>query len=173
LKNAGILLRTSQQRRSPISTPENIQHYIEDFGLYFENFGLPRTAGRILGWLLVCDPPQQTMPDLVQALQVSKSSVSTASRLLIQAKLVERVSLPGERKDYYRVKKGAWVTAMQLKMAQIPEMQKFAEQGLALLDNHPAERRERLQEMHSLYTFFEQRFPELIAEWLELQQPSS
>ena len=40
---------------------EQLLLYVEDFGLYFEQFGLARTAGRMLGWLLVCDPPHQTM----------------------------------------------------------------------------------------------------------------
>ena len=31
-------------------------HFIEDIGLYFEQMGLPRMAGRILGALLISDP---------------------------------------------------------------------------------------------------------------------
>ena len=33
------------------------QHFIEDISLYFEQMGLPRTAGRVLGVLLIYDPP--------------------------------------------------------------------------------------------------------------------
>jgi DNA-binding transcriptional regulator GbsR (MarR family) len=76
-------------------------HYVEEFGLFWEQMGLPRMTGRILGWLLICDPPEQTMTDLTEVLQASKSSISTGTRMLIQFGFIERISLPGERKDYY------------------------------------------------------------------------
>ena len=88
---------------------EQLLLYVEDFGLYFEQFGLARTAGRMLGWLLVGDPPHQTMDELVEVLQVSKSSISTTSRLLMYIGLVSKVSFPGERKDFYRISDDAWV----------------------------------------------------------------
>ena len=75
----------------------NEQQFTEDFGLFFEHLGVPRMAGRILAWLLICDPPEQTMQDLVDALGASKSSISTMTRLLMNFGLIERLSLPGER----------------------------------------------------------------------------
>ena len=81
---------------------EHKRQFLEDFALHMEHHGLPRMAGRILAWLLICDPPEQSMPDLVEVLQASKSSVSTMTRHLIQFGMIERVSLPGERRDFYR-----------------------------------------------------------------------
>ncbi len=63
--------------------------------LFFEEMGFPRMAGRILGWLLICDPPEQSAGQLAGVLQASKGSLSTMTRLLIQMGLVERVGLPG------------------------------------------------------------------------------
>lgn len=150
-----------------LSNPdEQLLHYVEDFGLYFEQFGLARTAGRMLGWLLICDPPHQTMDELVAALQVSKSSISTMSRLLIQIGLVSKVSFPGERKDYYRVGENAWIQGWETKNNQTTQMKKMAAQGLALLPKDEPERRERLQEMHDLYAFLEEELPKLTQRWL-------
>ena len=84
------------------------QQLTEDFGLFFEHLGVPRMAGRILAWLLICDPPEQTMQDLVDALGASKSSISTMTRMLINFRLIERLSLPGERRDFYRVRPDLW-----------------------------------------------------------------
>jgi len=39
-------------------------HFIEDIGLFFEQLGLPRMAGRILGVLLISDPPAQSIDDI-------------------------------------------------------------------------------------------------------------
>lgn len=70
------------------------QFFAEDVGLVFENIGLPRMAGRVLGWLLVCDPPHQSMLELVEALSASKASISNTTRMLIEIGLIERISLP-------------------------------------------------------------------------------
>ena len=149
------------------SEKEQLLHYIEEFGLFFEQFGLPRTAGRMLGWLLVCDPPHQTMDELTEVLQVSKSSVSTTSRMLIQSGLVEKVSFPGVRKDFYRVSDDAWVQAWSARNAQTMAMRQLAKRGLDLLPDDAPERRIRLQTMHDLYEFLEEELPKLIKRWLK------
>lgn len=146
---------------------EQLLHYVEDFGLYFEQFGLARTAGRMLGWLLVCDPPHQTMDELVEVLQVSKSSISTTSRMLMYIGLVSKVSFPGERKDFYRISEDAWVQGWEAKNNQTTQMKQMAARGLALLPEDETERRERLQEMHDLYAFLEAELPKLTQRWLE------
>ena len=151
---------------------EQLLLYVEDFGLYFEQFGLARTAGRMLGWLLVCDPPHQTMDELVDVLQVSKSSISTTSRLLMYIGLVSKVSFPGERKDFYRISEDAWVQGWEAKNNQTTEMKQMATRGLELLPEDETERRERLQEMHDLYAFLEAELPKLTQRWLETRQKS-
>jgi len=77
---------------------EALSGYAESWGLLFARWGLPRTAGRIWGWLFVCDPPEQTAMQLAEALHVSKASVSTNTRLLESLGLIERVGLNNDRK---------------------------------------------------------------------------
>lgn len=151
------------------SQKEQLLHYIEEFGLFFEQFGLPRTAGRMLGWLLVCDPPHQTMDELTEVLQVSKSSISTTSRMLIQSGLVEKVSFPGVRKDFYRVSDDAWVQAWSARNAQTMAMRQLAKRGLDLLPDETPKRRARLQTMHDLYEFLEEELPKLTERWVKEQ----
>src|SRR5665811_1792434 len=87
--------------------PAGQAQVIEDFGLAFEDHGMPRMAGRILGRLLMCDPPRQSMDQLVEALSASKGSVSSMTRLLIERGVIERLSLPGDRYDYFRIRTGS------------------------------------------------------------------
>lgn len=141
------------------------QAYIEEFGLYWEQMGLPRMTGRILAWLLICDPPQQTMPDLTEALQASKSSISTGTRMLIQFGFIERISLPGERRDYYRLLPHLWSRVLAEKRNQFNLFLQLAERGLALLDGADPQRRERLEEMHDLYAFMDREYPALLERW--------
>lgn len=78
----------------------------EEFGLLYEEMGGTRMAGRISAWLLLCEPPVQSLTEIADALGVSKAAVSTTARALLQAGLVERVSEPGRRGDYYRYAPG-------------------------------------------------------------------
>ena len=144
---------------------EEILQYVETFGLYFEQVGLPRTAGRIMGWLLVCDPPHQTMNELVDVLQVSKSSISTASRILIRASLVDKISLPGKRRDYYQMNKKAWTNSWLENAKQTAVLREIIAQGLTLLADEPVERRQRLQDMDDFYAFLQRELPLLLERW--------
>ena len=55
--------------------------YVEDFGLMFEGFGLPRMVGRALGALLISDPPELSAEELAEALRASRGSISSATRI--------------------------------------------------------------------------------------------
>lgn len=141
------------------------QYFVEDVGLLFDQLGLPRTAGRIMGWLLVCEPPHQSMDELTETLAVSKSAISTALRLLTQIQLVDRISLPGERKDHYRINDDAWTNAWRSRQTQAMVMRQLAERGLELLPPDNPARRKRLEKMRDLYAFFERELPLLLARW--------
>ena len=77
-------------------------HYTDSMGHLFETEALPRIAGRIFALLLVSDGPL-TLDALAAALKVSKGSASTDARLLARMGVVERVTVPGDRRDYYQV----------------------------------------------------------------------
>ena len=70
--------------------------------------GAARMVGRVLGWLLVCEPPEQSAADLAQALRASKGSISTATRVLLRTGLIERVRVRGERFDRFVAKPEGW-----------------------------------------------------------------
>jgi DNA-binding transcriptional regulator GbsR (MarR family) len=144
---------------------EKRQQFIEEVGLYFERIGLTRMEGRIIGWLLICDPPHQTMGELVEAIGASKSSVSVALRTLTTLYLVERVSIPGDRRDYYKVDSDMWNRSFRARMYQVTEIRKLAERGIELLADEPPERRRRLELTRDHNAFMEQEFPKLLEQW--------
>ncbi len=143
------------------------KHFIEDCGLFFEQWGLPRMAGRILGWLLISDPPYQSPGNLAQVLQASKGSISTMTRLLMQEDLIERVALPGERCDFFRIRPGAWTQLMAERLAVVSAIHQLAERGFSLLEGRNPELRQRLEEIHDLYAFIESELPALLERWEE------
>jgi len=141
------------------------QRYIEEMGLAMAAFGLPRMWGRVFGALLLADPPEQTAEELARRLKASRGSISTATRMLEQARLIERISKPGERKDYFRNKPGAWHYEAQQLVAGVSRFRELAERGLALLDGSTPEARRGLTEMRDYFTHWEQVFPDLVAAW--------
>ncbi len=141
------------------------QHFVEEVSLTFEPFGVPRIGGQIIGWLLIADPPQQTGGDLAAALGASKASISTMTRFLIQVRLIERVRLPGQRRDYFQIRATAWAELLEARMAGLTTIRRMAERGLAVLADAPAPQRARLETMYAMYAFFEREMPALMDRW--------
>lgn len=77
--------------------------YIEEAGLAFELFGMTRMAGRIFGYLVVSDQDVVSFEEIREVLKASKGSISGTSKNLIQVGFIEPVSLPGDRKTYFRI----------------------------------------------------------------------
>jgi DNA-binding transcriptional regulator GbsR (MarR family) len=139
--------------------------YIEDVAVTYESFGLPRMAGRIMAWLLICNPPHQSQAQLGRVLRASKGSISTMTRMLLQFGLVKRVSLPGDRRDYVAIPEG-WLTSLWGQQTQRAQtMKRVAAAGLQVLKDAPKQRRSRLLEMHDMYAFLERETPALVARW--------
>jgi DNA-binding transcriptional regulator GbsR (MarR family) len=144
--------------------PLEEKHFIEDIGLFFEQMGLPRMAGRILGALLISDPPAQSITEIAQTMQASKSSVSIMARLLAEYGLIERVASPVPRRDYYRFKPGGWILYMRQWLELMAALHQLTERGLTLMQGKSAELQERLLEAHDLFSLIEDRFPALLEE---------
>jgi len=138
------------------------KHFIEDISLYFEQMGLPRMAGRVLGVLLITDPPQQSLNDLCEVLQTSKSALSTTTRLLTETGLIERVPSPKPREVAFEFKPGGWVTFMRMRLRLMASLHEIAERGLELLKDEPFALRERLQEAHDMFSLIEEQLPVLL-----------
>lgn len=79
-----------------------LRRFIDRLGHYFEVHGASRSAGQIFAWMLISEEPQ-SLDDLVEALQISKGSASLGTRVWERMGLVERVTVPGDRKTYYRL----------------------------------------------------------------------
>jgi DNA-binding transcriptional regulator GbsR (MarR family) len=151
------------------TTPKQ-QQFVEDCGLYFEGIGLTRIAGRIIGWLLICDPPHQQQSELVEALEASKSSISVALKDLTTLYLVERFALPGDRGTYYRTSKDMWTRSFRARMHQVTQLKELSQRGLDALEDESPERRQRLGIMHDINAFLESEFPKLLDQWDAIKQ---
>ncbi|HUL57724.1 MAG TPA: MarR family transcriptional regulator [Anaeromyxobacteraceae bacterium] len=148
-----------------------LREWVEELAMLYEREGLPRMAGRIFGWLLVCEPPEQTMEQLAGALQGSKASMSTMTRLLVTAGLVERVRPPGARRDGFRIPHDHWTNMWRSRTQALSAAAAVIARGRALVAGRPAEARRRLDEIHDLYRWFEKEYPRLLSRWERERRP--
>ena len=143
----------------------DLRHYVEEWGMLFELLGANRMMGRILGWLLVCDPPGQTAKQIADGIGASISSISTATKSLVQGSMVQRVGIPGERSAHYHVKPGMWADMYKRRMGYTIAMRKLAEAGHGFLPAGDKKSSLRLREIASYCAFVEKEFPQLLDKW--------
>ncbi|TVT44308.1 MarR family transcriptional regulator [Amycolatopsis rhizosphaerae] len=124
-----------------------------------EEYGVPPIAGRILGWLMICDPPEQSAGQIAAAIGASKASLATNMRLLTEAKFVRRRSRPGERTHYYQVDDNAWETVVRRRLAGLAGFRDLAADGMALA-GAGSDRAERLRVAHDVYDWMVRLFAE-------------
>lgn len=78
------------------------ERFIEAMGLAHEEDRLPRIAGRLVG-LLILSPDPVRFDHLAERLRVSRASISTNTRLLENMGVIQRVTRPGDRRDYFQI----------------------------------------------------------------------
>ena len=150
---------------------EKLWRFVDAAGDWWsKSYGLPPITGRVLGWLLVCDPVEQTASQLAEALNASKGSISGATGMLVRAHLVDRLHVRGERTDRFRLRPEAWDE--QVRDQGASEARALLAQGLDALANEPAARRARLEEMDSFYAWWQSRAPGLWDEWQQYKRTS-
>ncbi|OFX62151.1 MAG: hypothetical protein A2066_02855 [Bacteroidetes bacterium GWB2_41_8] len=79
---------------------------IEHIGRQNEREGFQPVSARILGLLMVMDKEEYTFDEIVEEMQISKSSASTALKNLEIRGIIEYITYPGDRKRYFRFVSG-------------------------------------------------------------------
>ena len=131
---------------------------------YARQYAFPPMAGRLLGYLLVCDPPQPTIDELSEALLASRSAITGAIKLLEGYQLAHRTRIAGERFDRVSLDPTSRQPQNFDSAIHVEHAALFRE-GLALLTDAPPDRRAPLEEMVALAEFLSERLPELRDEW--------
>ncbi|HSX00365.1 MAG TPA: MarR family transcriptional regulator [Patescibacteria group bacterium] len=142
----------------PQTDEQTLQLFIEKMSVFFGvESRLPRSVARIIAFLLVSEPPQQTAEQLAEKLKLSTGAVSGAVSVLQQVGLVKRVTFAGDRRYYYESDPAGWKQALLQRLKSVNHGIALAEEGMKISKNNP-----RLQAMHDIYAIFETEFETLI-----------
>jgi hypothetical protein len=131
---------------------------------YARQYSFPPMAGRLLGYLFVCDPQQQTIDELGEALLASRSAITGAVKLLEGYGMARRTRIAGERVDRVSLDPVSQ-QPQNFDSAIHQEHAALFREGLALLVDASPERRAPLAEMVALAEFLSERLPALRDEW--------
>jgi hypothetical protein len=135
---------------------------VEQMGLFFQNLGVPRAAGQMLGYLLACDPLEQTAGEIGAATGLSPASISSSARLLVQMGAVEPRHRIGDRKTYYRVRPELWIHMVRQKLSMFAEL---AGIGQRIAAAGSADRQDGIEEMVAFAEFWQEEIPRLTERW--------
>jgi DNA-binding transcriptional regulator GbsR (MarR family) len=134
--------------------------FIEEMGQFLGGYGMTPMAGRMWGWLLLCDPPEQTAADIADALGASRGAISGTARILTSAGFIRRTTRRGDRREYFSSPPEALDSMLTNAGVIYRRLREIAEHGVAAGDSPSA--RARLEEFRDVIAFIESELPRLI-----------
>ena len=140
--------------------------FVEEMGQALAAYGMTPMAGRMWGWLLICEPPEQTAADLAEALQASRGAISGTARMLATAGMIRRTTRRGDRREYFSAPPEAFDQFLANAGRIYRHFREITERGLAAIADRPPASRRRLEELHDVFAFVEQEVPTVVDRFL-------
>ena len=109
-----------------------VLEWVERVSMYLARDGVPPIAGRVLGWLMVCDPPEQSAGQISDAIGASRASLTSNLRLLTAMGFLSARTRPGNRTTYYRMADDAWAVVVHRQIEGIMSFLELSRDGIAL-----------------------------------------
>ncbi len=131
--------------------------WAEQVAMHLARDGVPPIAGRILGWLMVCDPPEQSAGQISAAIGASRASLTMNLRLLTGMGFLTWRTRPGDRTMYYRMADDAWQAVVRQQVAGIASFLDITRHGLDLLGPDD-ERAARVRQAHATFAWMAKVF---------------
>ena len=132
---------------------------------YARRYAYPPMVGRLVGYLSVCDPPEQSIGELAEALLASRSAIAGAVKTLETTHVIRRTRAAGERLDRVRLDLSS-SQALGFDLTEYQELGDLAREGLEVIADAPIERRALLLEMAAFADFLCEQLPLMQQSWL-------
>jgi DNA-binding MarR family transcriptional regulator len=163
------------EREEPAAYSEDERGFSDELGFFWEDAGGTRMAGRVLGALLLADPPEMSSSELAEFLGVSPGSVSTATRELVRPGLARRVRVPGRRQDYFRATMGASVLPqiIRTRMELTRRYAQLMRRGEDLAEGKDPAVGRQLGEIREFYEFLETEQGAILERWEERRRKTT
>ena len=140
--------------------------FVDEMGHFLSSLGMTPMAGRMWGWLLICEPAEQTAAEIAEALHASRGAISGTARLLATSGLIRRSTRRGDRREYFSAPPEGLDSLLGSAAGIYRQMRAIAQRGLESVADRSVESRARLQEFHDVMAFVEREVPRVIAAYL-------
>ena len=141
--------------------------FVEEMGQVLASYGMTPMAGRMWGWLLICEPQEQTAAELSEALHASRGAISGTARILAGAGFIKRTTRRGDRREYFSAQPEALEGFLRNAGQVYARFRILAEKGLEAIRDHSPPSKERLEELRDLFGFVEREMPVVINRFLD------
>lgn len=144
---------------------------ITAFADAYQNLGYSSLMGKIVALLLLSEDPL-SLDEISEKLEMSKGPISQIARRLKDHRIIERIWVKGERKDYYRAANDIFGEAFRNYMGSMRRNQQIAERFLVIAKERGTDlfTVERMQEMKTFYELLEKHNKAFIQEWVQLHE---
>jgi DNA-binding transcriptional regulator GbsR (MarR family) len=141
--------------------------FVEEMGQTLAGYGMTPMAGRMWGWLLICEPPEQTAAEIAAALHASRGAISGTARLLANAGLIRRTTRRGDRREYFSAPAETLDTFVSEAGRAYRQIREMVDRGLVAIADRPPESLARLQEFRNVMFYIETEVPAVMDRYLE------
>jgi predicted transcriptional regulator len=148
----------------PRVTARDHEWFVGAVGLTFEADGFTRIGGRLFGHLLLADRPL-SLDAIAAALHVSKASVSTDARRLLEKGVLERSGKPGDRRDYWQVAPDFFTSLVHHRVDRWRRLNALVGELRRRSPTPAPPVRSRLRYMEDVYDYVSGRVDEALAQW--------
>ncbi len=131
---------------------------------YARRYAMAPIMGRLVGYLAVCEPREQSISELADALLASRSAIAGGVKALETFGIIRRSRYAGERMDRVRIDMSS-PRAMGFDVSEYRELGELAREGLQAIADASPERRAVLLELAAFADFLVERVAALEKEW--------
>jgi DNA-binding transcriptional regulator GbsR (MarR family) len=146
--------------------------FVDRMGITAETDGMSPIAGRLFARLVLADAPL-SLDELAEELGVSKASVSTDARRLLERGILERVSKPGDRRDYYELAQDFFPRIVHARINRWRRMRTLAANLRAEASDLPAAVQLRLDAIDDIEQFVIQPLENALDNWTAMRQQAA
>jgi len=87
--------------------------FVQAWGSLGSNWGIPKTMAQVHALLLISEKPLSA-EDIMAQLDISRGNVNLNVRALIDWGIVDRVTVKGERREFFTAEKDIWKVATMI-----------------------------------------------------------
>jgi DNA-binding transcriptional regulator GbsR (MarR family) len=148
---------------------DTAQRFVDSMGRAFADGNAPEIAGRIFGWLIIADTAEQTVEQIMEGTGASRASVSTMTRFLETAAMIERAPTAKDRRTRYRIGHDPWGPYWMARVVTYGRMRDVSVAAKKDIEADGGEPNERLEQMVGFFEYLRAKFLEIMEEWPRLR----